>query len=599
MIKGKENGAPGNAMEDWERLHSVCPPLAEGRNTRECVDFFRKFCRRLSYLICLMYTKNRKRNDGRVIATEKIKVMIIDDEPLAIEYLKNIIPWEANGYRIVAEATDAKRALQCFEKMHPQIVISDICMPGMSGLELCGGILHIDRFAKIILLTAYSEFEYAQKAVTIGASGYILKHEISAETILDELNRIRDLLDKERNTKNIVKKYVLLNCMEQYGGDNDGRNNEWGDLESAEKMFIMLLLKQDMPYPLFETENTEPVNIPNMEECLKELYSNLPEGFSFIDSFVTRSLLQIILFSYDGLLPQECLMKRLDAVIARTKEAFEKASERTFSVAAQAGKQKVENITYMYREGTRAFDAFPLTGRSRTLNLNDQPKPSSRIQKAFAFDKMKQVLRELSDSLEKQDMQKAMRTLDAIFLQFLAPVPEADLLRLCCNEIIYQIDKARADNFLSNLHEDEQLYAEAKSCYTLQNMDAVFKDFVRATFRDMADKKLIGYSKNVKMAIEFLYGHYEKDLSVTDVAQAVGVSESNLSRLFRAETGKTVIEYLKAIRINVSKRLLKSSNYKIYEIAEMVGYKTSQYFSQVFVKAVGINPIDYREKRPE
>ena len=81
-----------------------------------------------------------------------------------------------------------------------------------------------------------------------------------------------------------------------------------------------------------------------------------------------------------------------------------------------------------------------------------------------------------------------------------------------------------------------------------------------------------------------------------DVADALQISDSHLSRLFRNETGKTILHYLTVIRVDAAKKLLDQTNYKVYEISDMVGYRTSQYFSQVFIKMTGMNPLDYRER---
>jgi two-component system response regulator YesN len=531
---------------------------------------------------------------GVTLFMEEIKVMVVDDEPLAIGYLKDIISWEDNGYKIVAQATDARLALQNFSQKRPQIVISDICMPGMNGLELCKGIFDIDSSAKIILLTAYSEFEYAKKAVEIGASSYILKHEINGETLLNELNKVRCIIEKERNTKDIIKKHILLNYIERSEEHKDNINEGWDILECKGKMFILLLLKPDAAYPILVTEKSEKYIDINMDEKIKSLYSKLSDGFLFVDSFKLRNNLWALLFSYKDLINEDCLLNRFNPIINETKVAFEETSGITFSIISQTSKLKVENITLMYREGMKAFSYLPLMGRSKTLNLKDLPYNQSGVKKAQTYDKMKQALRELSGFIYSQNLKKIDETLDNIFSQILVLNFDIDLLRLCCNEIIHLIDKCRTDNFISDLHEDEKIHAKTEECYSLKEIRNMFHDLIQDTFEKIMDIKFNKYSKKVQAAIKFLHNHYSQDISITDVAQEIEISESNLSRLYRNETGQSVIEYLTLVRINEAKKLLENSNYKIYEISEKVGYKTSQYFSQVFVKIVGMNPVEYR-----
>ena len=106
-------------------------------------------------------------------------IMLVDDEVLALEYLKNMVDWERNGYHVVGCATSGKKALELFDRTHPQIVISDIRMPGTDGLELTRQIKEKDKETVVILLSAYRDFDYAQKGIRYGVSNYLLKHELS------------------------------------------------------------------------------------------------------------------------------------------------------------------------------------------------------------------------------------------------------------------------------------------------------------------------------------------------------------------------------------------------------------------------------------
>lgn len=125
-----------------------------------------------------------------------IDIMLVDDEVLALEYLKNMVDWERNGYHVVGCATSGKKALELFDRTHPQIVISDIRMPGTDGLELTRQIKEKDKETVVILLSAYRDFDYAQKGIRYGVANYLLKHELSAELILKELEEVKEKLER-------------------------------------------------------------------------------------------------------------------------------------------------------------------------------------------------------------------------------------------------------------------------------------------------------------------------------------------------------------------------------------------------------------------
>lgn len=126
-------------------------------------------------------------------------IMLVDDEVLALEYLKNMVDWERNGYHVVGCATSGKKALELFDRTHPQIVISDIRMPGTDGLELTRQIKEKDKETVVILLSAYRDFDYAQKGIRYGVSNYLLKHELSSELILKELEEVKEKLERAGN----------------------------------------------------------------------------------------------------------------------------------------------------------------------------------------------------------------------------------------------------------------------------------------------------------------------------------------------------------------------------------------------------------------
>ena len=118
-----------------------------------------------------------------------ISVMAVDDEILALDYIEKLIAWEQTNYRLAAKATSAGEAVRLFQKLKPTIMLVDISMPDKNGINLMQEILDFGIPVKFIFLTAYREFQYVQEALRMGASGYVLKHDLQAETLLHELDR--------------------------------------------------------------------------------------------------------------------------------------------------------------------------------------------------------------------------------------------------------------------------------------------------------------------------------------------------------------------------------------------------------------------------
>lgn len=521
---------------------------------------------------------------------EELRVLIVDDEYMAVEYLKGLISWEEHGYRIVAEATEVKYALKCFREFHPQIVISDICMPGMNGLEFCKQILSMDHSVKIIFLTAYKEFEYAKKAIELGVSNYLLKHEISEKTLLDELGKARAELEKEQNADRIIKKHVIMNLIEDNEELKEEAGFQWNYLEDRNGMFILVVLSKDAPYPFFEKEKVS-LN-QDLYEQLKNTYKETQEDFAFIDSFKLRNQTWAVLFTYSGCLSEAALWNRFYLIASKAQETFAKAYKCSFSAAVEMDRQEIRNIAKMYAKLLKLLEYLPFIGKARIVGQYDITGHANRAEAKTEADR---ILLGVSIALNEQDSDKIAEKLDELFINVVIPDMNPKLLRYCCDELIATANRWREKNFLPLLqNESKEVLARFEDCYTVQDIRLMFQYVFKQSIDKIADLKYAKYSPKIQKAVQYLHKHFSEDITIADVANAVQISDSNLSRTFKSETGISLLEYLTGIRIETAKKLLEEDNLKIYEISEMVGYKTSQYFSQVFVKATGMNPLDYK-----
>lgn len=516
--------------------------------------------------------------------------MIVDDEPLAIEYLKDLIPWRESGYVLVGEATNAALALELFEKHHPQIVISDICMPGVDGLAFCSSILAQDLSTKILLLTAYKEFEYAKKAIELGVANYLLKHELDGAMLLHVLGKLRVELEKENSARDIIKKHAIMNLIDG-NMDMDARS-DWEYLEDNHGEFILLVLKEDMPYPIFERGDEPSGAEPDKE--LKLLYEELPDEFNFIEYFKLRNHCWAFLFNSRSVMGQGQLWSRFYTVAGRTQNLLQKCTGKSFSGTISVGSQKIKNITKLYNDAMKALKYSFFIGRGKILNLQEL---LTGQESGNFMEELEEAERLLSESMDKMELPDIERYIDHMFTDIIIPARNIEMLHNCCDELIRLLNKYCRDNYLQPVHGGgPDIGPMLESCYTVADVNNFFKYVYGLKAGEIVDKNHSRYTQKVGRAIKFMHENYSKDISVIDVADALEVSDSHLSRIFRNETGQTILEYLTVIRIEAAKNLLDKYNYKIYEISEMVGYKTSQYFSQVFVKMTGINPLEYRER---
>ncbi len=521
---------------------------------------------------------------------DSIGVMIVDDETMALEYLRDLIPWEEAGYRIVAEATDGKSAVELFASAQPQIVISDICMPGVNGLDMCAAMLEQNPSARILLLTAYREFEYAKRAIEMGIKNYILKHELSADRLTGELERIRKDIVQEKDTDRILAKYAVVNTIAEY--DDESLDADWQrrTLEKYGKTFILLVIKEDRPYPIFADPGAGEGH-EDIREALDEvLHQDLPDGYSCIDCFTLQRGTWALFFSHDDFLTTQFFKKNFRPVIDRVLEGLGGNGDVSYSAVAMMSVRKLNRISSVYHQARQLLEQGLFDGRGSVIFMEDGQEAGATAPVLGTAQRGAPCARELKAfkaHLTECDFGGAELDLGDLFDE-LHRWRDPETLRDCIDELTRIMDAWAAASCLPPL---EAVLCEP--CYTLEEV----RDFFTLSLDELRrryDPSMGSCSKRVRDALAYLYEHYGQDISVSDVAGALGISESSLSKACKAETGKSVVDYLTEIRVAAAKRLLRSTDLKVYQVAEKVGYRTSQYFSQVFLKAAGTHPLAYR-----
>ena len=179
---------------------------------------------------------------------DEITVMLVDDEKLFIENLFSIYDWNANGFNIVSAASNGKQALKQFQKFHPQVVITDIRMPFMDGIKLIQQIRKQDKTTKIVLLSSYGDFKYAQQAIKEGITNYILKDEMNSDHISELMSEIKNQILMETSKQNII---VQNKALDFFGNISD----KLSDIDPAvcdmlKSPSCFVIINEDVPLPI-------------------------------------------------------------------------------------------------------------------------------------------------------------------------------------------------------------------------------------------------------------------------------------------------------------------------------------------------------------
>lgn len=523
------------------------------------------------------------------------RMIVVDDEARQCRGLKNIILRLFEGCS--AEAfTRAEDALDFLKREGADVVITDICMPEMDGLAFTEQIRRLDGRVKVILLTGYAEFEYARKAVSLGAFDYLLKpldpdrmkavlERAFAETEKERfLQSQREKLEKQLDMTLPVYMEKLLN--QWIYGQISGKEREeikkilsqgQGGFLIAVKFGGLNRLKERLAVDLFE-DLRKRLAWWMRARLVKE--DGKFHVLSFFDQMDSERMVTVVTcgksLEYPQILKKESWMEGWNGELGEYAQELDPAlglSELTEDVMTNAESlflHACEALEYrFYFPGTRTLYASWLL-----------PRRLSRIQISLAEEEM------IRHAVGEGNAKEALKILESVLERCLRSgyLRPAELIRSC-------------ENLLSHisLTQKSKTRFEVKQ---LQSYEALLKQaeaFLRALAEEAAEKR---NGKNAAFSGEFarwLEEHYAEQVSLEDVAAHFGLTPAYISSFIREQTGNSFVKSLLRVRMDKARKLLAETDRRIYEIALLTGYEDVKYFNRVFKKETGVTPAEYRE----
>lgn len=505
-----------------------------------------------------------------------IRVMLVDDEPLALENVYQLVPWEEHGFSVVAKAFNGKMALRLFEQTQPQIVITDISMPQMDGLMLGEQIHRLNLKTELLFLTAYRDFEYARQAIELQAASYLLKHEISHNRLLNQLLKIKSKIESETSFWNGARQQLLTDLLL---GKRKALSNESA---SSTTQYLLESIKGSLGLVYFEWEPVITVNgdktsekIIGIEEVwsrIKAALSEADDKMEWIDAVSIEEGGYVILLKLPGpnsTLLAHYVMQRVSLIILQQiRQDHLSFSGPKLMMAVCEGKEKLA-------------EAYAAIQKFYEYSLFLPPKAVFSLDQA-----MTQLPRNLSGFIDNLRHEENVPGLVCL---------EDERIRGDEQDKLHGLsDWVKAAG--SRLIEDGFVSAD----YPLGSDAVQIGEEIRRLWSVWLEEQAVDrncYSRWVSLAMAYVKSKYEdSDLSLETVAEHLGISAVHLRTTFKKETGRSLLEYTTEYRVSMAKKMLRNSQCKIYEVSDQVGYKTSQYFSQIFKKATGMHPKDYQQQ---
>ncbi len=488
----------------------------------------------------------------------KLNILVVDDETPICEWLVYCIRKASPDY-VVQAANNGEEAYEKILHWKPDIVFTDIRMPGMDGLELMKAVLEVLPFTTFAILTNYAEFTYAKQAVSLGAREYFLKSELRAADLEKLLQVVMESKVKARTTK--VNDVYRDGCIDLY---NFYKTQEQPGY--ADRFWEKHGMWKDVPYQIL---------------CITAGRGS--EQWREVADTAEKLRLESGGKAY---LAVACEMG-FDYVVVQAHEARQILIEellRSLQVRGYMGVSAVHTDRNDFASGLREAAEAKRMGFFETKNTNGIFYTDLLGRPALDRRRLREEREQLLSQIHKRNYGEALAELEQWFSHIAQPG---------CQDIKWAIDDCRR----MVLSVEELYYQEfknAKAELTMAQTAQGCWQWCRQMVDEMERNQKARCSPSIAAAVEYIHAHYQENISMTDVARQIYRSPEYFSRQFKEEVGDNFNSYLTLYRLERAQELLDKTDLRIAEIAERVGYVTPGYFSRIYKKYKGISPEQAR-----
>ncbi|MCI9102526.1 MAG: response regulator [Lachnospiraceae bacterium] len=528
------------------------------------------------------------------------RIILIDDEPLILAGIASLICWEEHDCCIVGKATNGHTAIDLILDTRPDIVITDIRMPVMNGLELIQACKEKNCEFAFIFLTNLEDFQLAKEAVHLGATDYLVKLDLKPQTLIQALERAKEHCSRMESHHNKELYALLLKDSRKQLEQNyfsqllltPPSDSEFAfnpEIDASYRNAYLLLLQMKPEQILFG--QTEPYDFQFISSQLLDVVSGI--GTRYFSSHAM-------------LMPQKDTM--LLVVSPKAESDNEKALSEFctkvnvalgtyFALTALFGiSQKSRETSRLPQALSEARSALGRCYYDSALGISFYQDQKSRLrqpaQREFNINFLKKSMSAAVLENESQDLKEIFRELSELFAQYKPDKPQA--VSACINIYSYLHDLLQNESTRENAF--PYSIDIAKQLSGLGSLDDILlwlDSFCEKICAMLAERKEKRSDKFVYMAKRYIHEHYREKLTLSEIAEHLTISPGYLSSTFSRYMNKTVSDYIAEVKIEHAKELIDSGQYLIYEIADQLGFENAYYFSKVFKKVTGMAPKNY------
>lgn len=532
------------------------------------------------------------------------KVLLAEDEMLVRIGLKNTINSASLGLEVIADVSDGKAALDVYNMQKPDLIITDIKMPVMDGIELIRSIREKDKDVKIIVLTCVEEFDLAQQAIKLKVSDYISKLNMKPREIENILSSIVNELDNERQGSkaglhphisiSLMKENALKNLLWQRSNTEEEISSIIHSMKlrlSAVNLTMCVLFVNDYS-KLVDRHDENRGNLIKMS--ILNILEEVLNAFNRGEVIHEHDGKYILIFGFEDTYSEQNIKYHLTEIFSRIGQMVMKYINCSVSFGVSSVKNGYVSLQELFEECYKTVDYIFFTyGDHHDLNIywHDEIRQAHIIEQIKAI--MNTTWKQVVMNIEDENFRVKILNETELLLKSEIYYKKNELKK-------FFVKCIRFSAYLSNFTEDRTTLStnyenKIYGCCGLKECILCIKEFIEVLEARSVEEKVL--SPEIARSVKLIKDSLCNNITLDQIAEKVNLSPNYLSMLFKKELDLSFVQYINQLRVKKAKTLLSDTDMKIYEVAESIGYNDESYFSRVFKRLTGVGPYEFRKKR--
>ncbi len=526
----------------------------------------------------------------------RLKALLIDDEVNILKNLQAVIPWEELDIELIGTARNGEQALELAREHRPQLIMCDIRMPVMDGIEFLGELRQFDTSAEVIMMTGYQDFSYVRSVIRYEVKDYILKpidYEELVETIRKLADAVREKSMEQRSMQqewkqvfHLAYEKVLYDQITDLGGSASGPILRLGELEGENLAFAMMLVDVE------DYSKREKIWDDKERKLWNFAINNiLQENLTAFG--VVHTVIQVRSGEWCVLIERSApdLYERVQCLSwAETlRQAVQSYLKLSIRVALHPAEVTLKQLSKTYKSLQRSL--YLSSTAHEGVIVSERARGSSETSQQL-WDTIEEMVTGLK-RCDRRRTETALRELNESFKS----LPEnsfervAPIVHYLCIHLLREMREME----VIGRHEETEIWRQIDRHQGIRETLQVVNQLVDQSLESVMKKK----TSDVLMlsAKDYIERNLSAELSIDVLAEYLGISGSYFSLLFKQHFGETFVEYVTKQRMEMARSLLALSDKSVTQVGLMVGYAERRYFTRVFSKYTGMLPSEYREQQ--